>query len=278
MRCDVVARARRCLGPGLGIDRAAVSFVSSRAMRQVLRHFRPIISRINMLYSGLIARDVVFAQPRGSRVLTVDEELSHLDDILRRLKVEYDVFFGGGVPKPPLDLDWRVQSLIKKFSDTQKLNFSQRYKYNSIAERYARFSDLWRQKLRIKEEGYRRPEDAMLAIQGLRTEQERQAARALRASKTPPLDPEENFALECSDIDREIDNVRLLFDFLVALRRRLGEPELKGSFEGFLMFMKMKTDQIRREFNCERVEYRIELREGRVRLSGRPKTVQSPAT
>ena len=41
---------------------------------------------------------------------------------LRRLKVEYDVFFGGGSKKPPTDTEWRVQTLIKKYSDAQQLD------------------------------------------------------------------------------------------------------------------------------------------------------------
>lgn len=204
--------------------------------------------------------------------MTAEEEITLLDDALRRLKVEYDVFFGGGSRKPPLDLDWRVQSLIKKYSDSQKLNFAQRYRYNTISERYAKFSDLWRQKLRIREEGYRRPEDAGLSIQGLRTEQERAAAKLLRH---PSAERElaEEFAIVCSNPEAEADQIRLLFDALVAARRRLGEPELKGSFQGFLLFMTMKTNQIQREFACSRVEYRIQIREGRVRLFSLPKGI-----
>ena len=40
--------------------------------------------------------------------MTVDEELNLLEDNMRRLKVEYDVFFGGGSKKPPADTEWRV--------------------------------------------------------------------------------------------------------------------------------------------------------------------------
>ena len=63
--------------------------------------------------------------------MTIDEELDLLDNSLRRLKIEYDIYFGGGSKRPPNDTLWRVQSLIKKFSDSQKLSFSQRYKFNS---------------------------------------------------------------------------------------------------------------------------------------------------
>ena len=100
--------------------------------------------------------------------MTVDEELSILDDTVRRLKVEYDIYFGGGSKKPPTDTEWRAQSLIKKYSDSGKLSFAQRFKYNSIVQRYSLYADLWRQKMKIKEEGYRRPQDAVLGIAGMR--------------------------------------------------------------------------------------------------------------
>jgi hypothetical protein len=208
--------------------------------------------------------------------LTVDEEISVLDDTVRRLKVEYDIFFGGGSRKPPTEMDWRVQSLIKKFGDAQKLNFAQRYKYNSITERYAKLSDLWRQKLRIREEGYRRPEDAVLAIQGLRTEQEREAVQALHQPGVE-RDPADDFAIDCRNVEAEADKIRLLFDVLVSARRRLGQPEFKGTFDGFLLFMKMKADQIRGEFRCPRVEFRVQVREGRVCLQAVPKGAAEPA-
>ncbi len=36
--------------------------------------------------------------------MTTDEELAHLEDGIRRLKVEYDVYFGGGSNKAPAEL------------------------------------------------------------------------------------------------------------------------------------------------------------------------------
>ncbi|MFB3917857.1 MAG: MXAN_5187 C-terminal domain-containing protein [Terriglobales bacterium] len=204
--------------------------------------------------------------------MTVDEELNALDDAMRRLKVEYDVYFGGGSKKPPTDMEWRVQSLLKRHSDTQKLNFAQRFRYNSIAQRYAIFSELWRQKLRIKEEGYRRPQDAILSIQGVRTEEEHAAAAALKAMHPHRQAEDQPFVIECSDVESEVENVRLLFDAMLEAKRRVGEPQLTGRFDGFLAFLKMKTDQIRRDCHCEKVEYRVEVRDQKVRLKAKPKT------
>jgi len=88
--------------------------------------------------------------------VTTDEELNLLDQQLRRLKIEYEIFFNNPAKRPPTDVEWKVLSLIRKFSDSPRMSFSQRYRYNEMAQRYAIQSDLWRKKMRIREEGYRR--------------------------------------------------------------------------------------------------------------------------
>ncbi len=204
--------------------------------------------------------------------MTVEEELNLLDDALRRLKVEYDVYFGGGSKKPPLDTEWRVQSLMKRYADTQKLSFEQRFRYNSIAQRYAIMSDLWRQKLRVREEGYRRPQDAQLAIQGLRTEEEHAAAAALSRKNKRGQHEAEPFAIECRHPEMERDNVQKLFEALATARTAAGDARPSGSFESFLSFLKKKTEQIQKECQCDNVEYRVEVEKGRVALKARAKS------
>src|SRR3982074_873363 len=104
--------------------------------------------------------------------VTIDEELSLLDQQLRRLKIEYEIFFNNPAKRPPTDVEWKVLSLIRKFSDSPRLSFSQRFRYNEMAQRYAIQSDLWRKKMRIREEGYRRPADAILSGRGVRVDEE----------------------------------------------------------------------------------------------------------
>src|SRR5882757_3320833 len=108
--------------------------------------------------------------PLGVReeAMTVDEELNVLETQLRRLKIEYEIFFSNPQKKPPSDIEWKVLTLLRKFSDGGRMSFTQRFRYNEIAQRYAIYSDLWRKKNRIREEGYRRPQDALLSVQGVR--------------------------------------------------------------------------------------------------------------
>src|SRR6266849_11185413 len=104
----------------------------------------------------------------GEVSVTIDEELNLLDSHLRRLKIEYEIYFSNPTKKPPSDIEWKVLNLLRKFSDGGRMSFTQRYRYNELAQRYAIYSDLWRKKSRIREEGYRRPQDALLSVQGVR--------------------------------------------------------------------------------------------------------------
>ena len=207
--------------------------------------------------------------------MTVDEELNMLEDSMRRLKIEYDVFFGGGSKKPPADTEWRVQSLIKKFSDSGKMNFSQRFRYNSIAQKYAIFSDLWRKKMKVKEEGYSRPQDALLGVQGMRTEEEHKAEAALSGeaganAEAKAGDPGAPFSVVCADADADHARVQALYEAMMNAKKQAGE-NAGASFDSFKMFVKSKTEQIRKDFGCHAVEYSVELENGQVKLKAKAK-------
>ncbi len=201
--------------------------------------------------------------------MTVDENLNLLEESVRRLKIEYDIFFGGGAKRPPTDTEWRVQTFMKRL-EGQKLSYAQRFRYNSIAQKYAVFSDLWRQKTKIKEEGYRRPQDALLAIQGLRAQPSPSSATVKRR-EIREEDQQEQFHVACSDPETEEESVRSLFSVMVAAKKRVGEQVPNSSYESFRAFLKRKTEQIRKEYNCRSVEYAVETNRGHVRLKAKAK-------
>jgi len=207
--------------------------------------------------------------------VTTDEELTLLDTQLRRLKIEYEIFFSNPSKRPPTDVEWKVVALLRKFSDGGRMNFSQRYRYNEMAQRYAIYSDLWRKKTRIREEGYRRPQDALLSVQGVRvTEEELKpqhphvygvghaAAAAAPASSQP-------FTLHTVD-QSEREQVERLYNTLVAAKKKAGE-NVTGNIESFTTFVQKKTEQIRKQYKCDNVEYSVELTDGGVKLKAKAK-------
>jgi hypothetical protein len=214
--------------------------------------------------------------------VTVDEELNLLESQLRRLKIEYEVYFSNPTKKPPTDIEWKVLSLLRKFSDGARLNFAQRFRYNEMAQRYAIYSDLWRKKGRIREEGYRRPQDALLSVQGVRPSEEHEpqhhpaygvahtgsgtgaAAAATRAGGAGAR------TFECSNPRAEGEKVQELYRALSEAKKKSGEANA-GNFDSFHSFVQKKTDQIRKQYGCAAVEYSVETQDGQVRLKVKPK-------
>jgi hypothetical protein len=207
--------------------------------------------------------------------VTTDEELNLLETQLRRLKIEYEVYFSNPTKRPPTDVEWKVLSLLRKFSDGGRMSFSQRFRYNEMAQRYAIYSDLWRKKSRIREEGYRRPQDALLAVQGVRADGEEHkphhnpvyglshAAAAAAGTASQP------FTLH--NVDKgEHEQVERLYNTLVAAKKKAGE-NVSGNLDSFNTFVKKKTSEIRKQYGCQDVEFSVELTDGHVKLKAKAK-------
>jgi hypothetical protein len=223
--------------------------------------------------------------------VTIDEELTVLDSQLRRLKIEYEIFFSNPTKRPPTDVEWKVLSLLRKFSDGNRMSFSQRFRYNEIAQRYAVYSDLWRKKSRIREEGYRRPQDALLSVQGVRElepEPEHKvygishAAAAIAsasasttpatvAASTSPAAEPKPFSMQCADARAEREQVQKLYQALSEAKKRTGES-VSGNLDSFTSFVQKKTEQIRKQYGCEAVEYTVEMQNGQVKLKAKAKS------
>ena len=214
--------------------------------------------------------------------MTTDEELNLLEQQLRRLKIEYEIYFSNPAKKPPTDIEWKVLSLLRKFSDGGHMNFSQRYRYNEMAQRYAVYSDLWRKKGRIREEGYRRPQDALLSVQGVRPSEEHESqhhpvygvahAASAGAAAAPGKSADSGpLTIQCSDPRAEPDKVENLYKALAEAKKKSGEAET-GNFDSFQSFVQKKTAQIRKQYGCASVEFTVETRQGHVHLKAKAKS------
>ncbi len=215
--------------------------------------------------------------------MTIDEELTVLESQLRRLKIEYEVYFSNPTKRPPTDIEWKVLSLLRKFSDGGRMSFSQRFRYNEMAQRYAVYSDLWRKKGRIREEGYRRPQDALLSVSGVRPVEHEpehkvyglgQGAAAAAAATAPAqvvgAAVKAPLRIECSDARAEHEKVASLYKALTEAKKNAGEA-ISGNMESFTSFVQKKTDQIRKQYGCQAVEYSVEMEGGQVRLKAKAK-------
>ena len=126
--------------------------------------------------------------------------------------------------------------------------------------------------MKIKEEGYRRPQDAVLGIAGLRIDQEQAAAEALEQKPGSEAAGEKPFTTHCSDADADHDRVQQLFNAMTEARKKAGDAGAgSANFDSFKAFVKKKTEQIRKDYGCHAVEYSVEMEGGQVRLKAKAK-------
>jgi hypothetical protein len=210
---------------------------------------------------------------------TIDEDLSQIEQDIRRLKIEYEQFFGGGRPRPPSDTQWRVDNLMRRYNErTAELNYAQRFRFNNLAQTYAKYVEMWRKKTVQKETGVtpRHFGAAAKAVEAAR-------ASAAKASDTPSEDraswesapppgsaPQtgESFILSFSDPDLEKRKVVQLYQKLIDARSGTGEIAGAPSLSAFDKFVREKTKELKQKGGRE-IEYSVTVEGGRVKLRAR---------
>ena len=188
----------------------------------------------------------------GENQPTPDEQLTRLEDDIRRLRIEFDIFFNGAAKRPPYDTKGRVETLLKRLGDDRTLTYAQRYRYNSLAARYNAFRDLWRRTMQGREEG-RDPVSAARAVVK-KEETERQ------------IDP---VSFVCLDAHRDVEVVKNLYNSLVEAKRHCGEPTEDLSFPKFHRLIASKADGIKEQLGCDRVRFSVAIEGGHVSFKAR---------
>ena len=177
---------------------------------------------------------------------TIDEQLKRLEEDIRRLKIEFDIYFNGASKRPPYDTKSRVETIIKRVADDRTLSFAQRYLYNSLVARYTSFRALWRRTMQGREEGRE--------VTGAAKPQKRHDA-----GQTP-----ERANFVCADAHKDVETIRHLYEALVDAKTKCGEPTSDLSFPRFHHLVATKTDKLKEHLGCDRVRFSVGVEDGRV--------------
>jgi hypothetical protein len=182
----------------------------------------------------------------GETQPTIDEQLTRLEEDIRRLKIEFDTFFNGASKRPPYDTKGRVETIIKRLGDDRTLSFAQRFRYNSLSARYNAFRDLWRRTMQGREEG-------------------RDPASAARAqAKQEAVEHFARTTFVCADAHRDIEMVKKIYSALVEAKKVCGEPTEDFSFPRFHHLIASKADALKQSMGCDRVQFSVDVDHGHV--------------
>jgi hypothetical protein len=195
---------------------------------------------------------------------TVDEELAQLEKDIRQLKIEYDQYFGGGRKRPPTEIEWRIDLLVRRYAERGgELKFAQRFRFNNLSQTYAKYKDIFRKRTAQKEEGkiQRHFGSAAREIEAARTAKQAEESAAATAAGESRA-----FRMICSEPERETEKVDQLYQAFLQAKQQAGEHTGKLSRASFNDFVLKKTKELQQQKNCKDVEYVVEVVEGQVKL------------
>jgi hypothetical protein len=219
---------------------------------RLLKEDAPVGLRDNKLLRSKLQVQAKNKFGTGESQPTPDDQLTRLEDDIRRLRIEFDIFFNGGAKRPPYDTKGRVETLLKRLGDDRTLTFAQRYRYNSLAARYNAFRDLWRRTMQGREEG-RDPVSAARA----------NAKKAMPETRVQPV------SFICADAHHDVEVVKNLYDSLIDAKRSCGEPTEDLSFPKFHRLIASKADGIKQQRGCDRVRFSVAVEDGHVSFKAR---------
>jgi hypothetical protein len=195
---------------------------------------------------------------------TTEEELNQLERDIRQLKIEYEQYFGGGKKRPPADIEWRIEITMKRYSDRgAQMNFAQRFRYSNLAQMYSKYREMFRKKLKQKEEGSVQRHFGAAARE---IEHERELKRAAESHSDISV------AISCKDPDREKEKVENLYEAFRDAKEQAGEDTDRFTLEAFQKFVRQKTRDLQKQQNAHEVEFIVTVEGKHARLKARVKS------
>ncbi len=182
----------------------------------------------------------------------VQRDLQTLEVELKRLESEYNMFFSGRAPRPPLETRGRVEAIVKRWDRGHIDTAVDRFRFQTLQSRFAKFIDLWDRGQRAREEGRPGP-----------------FVPPPPREKPKKAEAVENKVLSVtafSDPMREMDKVHTLYDSLMDARRQAGEETVP--FHKFAALVKDQVAKLRERGSPE-VAFRVALKDGKVNFTVR---------
>ena len=187
-----------------------------------------------------------------------DREMQHLEAEIRRLEAEYNMFFAGRLPRLPWETRTRVEALVKKHDRSFIRNTADRFRFESMQNKYAKFCELWERQLsqleggRPKRGGGAKPPPAL-------------ARSADKADLAPPsANPERVVRFSSAGADE--DRVKELYDKLVEVKQAAGEAPVP--LERVAALVKAQVEKYAADGS--EVAFRVALKDGKVSLTVKP--------
>lgn len=177
--------------------------------------------------------------------------IDRLEAGIKRLTVEWDRFFAGGLELPPEEMGRQIRAQVRRLRD-QQLSPADRFRLSTLESRLNVYSERAARRLRALEEG---------------REAQRRAGFLAGGSRTRP----DAGVVIGETVDSEA--AESLYKSLVEQSPRTP----KFDQQSFATYLEQQASAIRRKTGCSQVQFRVAVEGGQAKLKAKP-VEANPAT
>lgn len=178
-----------------------------------------------------------------------------LENKIKQLKFEYDLYFMGSRPREPVMLRGDVQKLVTRYSNTGISNTAMRFKFNTITARYFALRRQWDAILKQIEEGTYKPHLFKSRLH------ERE-----RGVRDQPTDGQPTERSQSGMIGGGAD----LFEAYTQARRDCGEDPRALTRDKLDQLVDQQRAAIQQRYACDEVRFRVVVENGKAKLKATP--------
>jgi hypothetical protein len=198
-----------------------------------------------------------------------EKEMLYLEAEIRRLEAEFNMFFAGRLPRPPWETRAKVAALVKRHDQSFIRNTADRFRFESLQNRHAKFIELWERQMTNRELGR--------SMSGARKAALTPATPAATVHEEPP-DAAASAAARSRDAAERVvkfgraddtstgsSRVKELYEQLAKAKKQVGEEPV--AFERVQALVRAQVDKFGGEGN---VAFKIGMKDGKVSLTVKP--------
>jgi hypothetical protein len=194
-----------------------------------------------------------------------ETQMQYLEAEIRRLEAEFNMFFAGRLPRPPWETRAKVAALVKRHDQSFIRNTADRFRFESLQNRHAKFIELWERQMTNREVGR--------SMSGAR----KAALTPATPAPTPHDEPPDAAAAaarsreaaervikfgRADDTSTGSSRVKELYEQLAQAKKQVGEEPV--AFERVQALVRAQVDKFGADGN---VAFKIGMKDGKVSLT-----------
>lgn len=182
-----------------------------------------------------------------------DKQMQYLEAEIRRLEAEFNMFFAGRLPRPPWETRAKVAALVKQHDQSFIRNTADRFRFESLQNKYQKFLELWERQMTNRELG-RTPVGV-----------KRAPTVVPKAEQAPPDPSVIKFARD-QQLSQDSEPVKKLFEQLAEAKKQVGESPV--AIDRLAALVRAQVDKFAAE--GKDVQFKVAMKDGKVQLTAKP--------